>query len=67
MSEDLHEIKPYTVLELARLYEVSRWTFKKWIEPHEDAIGPRVGHFYNTLQVKIIFEKLGPPSSRMVA
>ena len=67
MSDDLHEIKPYTLVELARMYEVSRWTFRKWLEPHEKAIGPRVGNFFTTLQVKVIFEKLGPPSSKMVA
>jgi hypothetical protein len=67
MHDESVPIRPYTLLELARLYEVSRWTFKKWIEPHEDAIGPRVGYFFTTLQVKVIFEKLGPPSSRMVA
>jgi hypothetical protein len=56
-----NEIKPHTSVELARLYGVSRTTFKKWLEPHQAAIGPRIGNFYTTLQVKIIFEKLGHP------
>ncbi|HEY4150703.1 MAG TPA: hypothetical protein VGM41_17315 [Chitinophagaceae bacterium] len=55
------EIRPYTPAELARLYGVSKATFNKWLKPHRDAIGQHIGHFYTTLQVKIMFEKLGPP------
>ncbi|HSC39732.1 MAG TPA: hypothetical protein VLD19_17725 [Chitinophagaceae bacterium] len=56
------EIKPYTPAELARLYGISKPTFRKWLNPHLSAIGKRIGHFYNALQVKTIFEKLGLPS-----
>jgi hypothetical protein len=34
---------------------------KRWLAPHNEAIGDKVGRLYNTLQVKIIFEKLGLP------
>jgi len=54
-------IKPYSIAELARMYEISRSTISKWLKPHQAAIGPRIGRFYNVLQVKIIFEKLGAP------
>ncbi|MBS1563042.1 MAG: hypothetical protein JST39_01580 [Bacteroidetes bacterium] len=55
------EIKPHTAAELARMYGVAKATFNKWLKPHQVAIGPRVGHFYTSLQVKIIFEVLGLP------
>ncbi|HMV08154.1 MAG TPA: hypothetical protein PKA45_04680 [Cyclobacteriaceae bacterium] len=55
-------IKPYTHKELAALYGVSWLTFQKWLKPFEQDIGIKNGHFYNTRQVEIIFEKLGYPS-----
>jgi len=55
------KLKPYTVLELARLYGVSDRTMKKWIKPFETEIGSKVGYFYTIAQVKLIFEKLGMP------
>jgi len=60
-----NEIKPSTGAELARLYGVSKSTFNKWLKPHQAAIGARIGHIYTTLQVKIIFEKLGLPLEEM--
>ena len=55
------KLKPYTVLELARLYGVSDRTMKKWIKPFEAEIGIKIGYFYTIAQVKIIFERLGTP------
>ena len=55
------EIRPYSLTELSRLYGISNGIMKKWLEPHSDTIGIKVGRLYNTLQVKIIFEKLGLP------
>ena len=55
------EIKPYSLTELSRLYGISNGIMKKWLTPHNEAIGDKVGRLYNTLQVKIIFEKLGLP------
>lgn len=55
-------IKPYTHKELAALYGVSWLTFQKWLKPFDADIGAKNGHFYNTRQVEIIFEKLGFPS-----
>ena len=54
-------IKPYTVLELARLYGISDRTMKKWLRPFESEVGEKLGYFYNIAQVKIIFKKLGTP------
>ena len=60
-----NDIKAYTGAELARMYGVCKITFRKWLKPHQAAIGPRIGHIYTTLQVKTIFEKLGPPLDEM--
>jgi hypothetical protein len=54
-------IKPCTITELADMYGVSLKTFRKWLQPHEEAIGKRLGRYYTTLQVRIIFDKLGFP------
>jgi hypothetical protein len=59
--ENKIKLKAYTVLELARIYEVSDRTMKKWIKPFEEEVGPKIGYFYNIVQVKKIFEKLGVP------
>lgn len=55
-------IKSYTHKELAGLYGVSWLTFQNWLKPFKNEIGYKTGHFYNTRQVEIIFDKLGFPS-----
>ena len=55
------QIKPCTLTELAAIYGVGIRTMKKWIIPHQPAIGEKHGRIYTALQVKIIFEKLGLP------
>ena len=55
------KLRPYTVLDLAKMYEVSDKTMKKWIKPFENAVGEKNGYFYSIAQVKMIFEKLGAP------
>ena len=55
-------VKPYLPSELAALYGISVVTLKNvWLRPFVDTIGPRAGNYYNILQVKIIFERLGEP------
>jgi hypothetical protein len=56
------KIKAYTLKQLAALYGFTVQTMRKWIAPLKDKIGPRIGHFYNPKQIKIIFEHLGNPS-----
>jgi hypothetical protein len=34
---------------------------KNWIIRHDEAVGEKIGRLYTTLQIKIIFEKLGLP------
>lgn len=60
-------LKPYTLAELSRLYEVDKRTFKMWIEPYKDQIGKRIGKYYSVLQVRFIFEQLGLPALLNVA
>ena len=55
------QIKPCTLTQLAAIYGIGIRTMKKWITPHQEAIGPKNGRIYTTLQVKIIFQKLGLP------
>jgi len=55
------EIKPYNNKELAALYKVGRKTMARWLKLHHDAIGKKEGKLYTSLQVKTIFELLGPP------
>lgn len=55
------DVKPYSLTELARIYGVTNRTMKNWIVKHDESIGEKVGRLYTTLQVKIIFERLGLP------
>lgn len=57
-------IKPYTLKELAAIYGMSRKTMSRWLKPHKEAIGERIGYFFTIVQVKIILEKLGTPGER---
>ncbi len=55
------EIQPYSTKDFARIYKISRKTFRRWVKPFGHEIGDRNGHYYNTGQVKTIFTKLGMP------
>ncbi len=54
-------VKPYSTKEFAALYGLTPKVFKKWIKPIQHLIGPRNGRYYTTLQVRIIFDKIGLP------
>ena len=56
------QIKPYSLKELAALYNVSKNTFKKWLEPFKKEIGERKGYYYTIHQVEVIFKYLGVPA-----
>ena len=53
--------KPSTLKELAAMYNVSTKTIRTWLLPHQTSIGQKTGRYYTTLQVRIIFDKLGAP------
>jgi hypothetical protein len=58
---DASEVKPYTNKQLAVLYGVSTRILRNWLRLHAAFIGPKKGHYFTSLQVKTIFERLGPP------
>ncbi len=54
-------IRPYCSTELAGMYGVCRKTFVKWLHPFQPQLGKRVGRYYSSLQVQVIFDRLGTP------
>lgn len=63
MKTTVIKLKPYSLAELARQYEVCVRTMQKWMLPFEKDIGVKQGRYFTISQVKIIFEKLGLPAS----
>jgi transposase-like protein len=55
------QVRPLTIGELSRIYEVDRRTLYNWIKPFAEEIGERRGRFYSIPQVLLIIEKLGIP------
>jgi nitrous oxide reductase accessory protein NosL len=56
-------MRPLNLKDLALLYHVSRRTMSNWLKPFADKIGPKNGYYYSVVQVKRIFELLGPPAA----
>ena len=52
--------RPMTTAELSACYGVTVKTVRKWIRPHKDRLGARVGYIWTPRQVAIIIEVLGP-------
>ena len=61
------QIIPYNTKQLAKLYGMDYKTFRKWLQPHHEAIGERIGYYYNFRQVNIIFQKLGTPKNYVLS
>lgn len=57
------KIRSCTLPELAKIYNVSPRSFRRWLLPHKAVIGNRVGHYFTPLQVKLIIESLGLPEN----
>ena len=57
------QLKPMTLMEIARLYGVSRKTILKWKAGFDKELGPIRGRYYTIKQVKMFFENLGIPST----
>ena len=66
-SDKTIKIRPYSITELAALYEVKPRTIKIWIEPFLEFIGEKRGRFYTNKQVQIIFSKIGEPDQSEAA
>lgn len=58
-------VKPYSMKELTRLYEISEYIFKTWLKPIQPEIGKVLGQCYNIRQVELIFKNFGPPGLTM--
>lgn len=56
--------RKYNLKTLAMLYGKSTRTMRSWLKPHNELIGPCLGRSYTPRQLKIIFEKLGPPKEK---
>ena len=56
-------IRPYSIGELAQIYQVDYRTFKKWIAPLSHLLGEKIGRFYSIPQVEIIFANLKVPTN----
>ena len=56
-------VKPYSKLELSKLYGVSVKTLSTWMKPFAAQIGPKAGRFYTVKQIEFLFEYLGLPYS----
>lgn len=62
-----NQITPCTVKELSAAYGVSKTVIRLWLRPLKNEIGPRLGHYYNVAQVKIIFKHLGFPHTIIIS
>jgi hypothetical protein len=58
-------IKPMTITQLSKAYNVCVPTMKKWIHELNDEIGKKNGRIFSIKQVKIIFELLGSPYEKI--
>lgn len=56
------KVQPYTIVGLARMYGVSKRTFKVWLRPFSNDLGERQGYYYTVKQVEMIIDKIGLPS-----
>jgi hypothetical protein len=54
-------LRPYSLKELAALYDVKPRTVKIWLEQFSTFIGDKKGRFYTIKQIEIIFDKIGEP------
>ena len=62
----IFRLKPYTVKEFCYMYDTTGNTFRRWIGPFINEIGPRNGRYYSVLQVRIILNRLGTPVNIIV-
>ena len=60
-NEDHPKPEPLTPGELASKYRVTTRTLQTWLEDHRHKIGERISKYFTVLQVKTIYECIGPP------
>ncbi len=63
VEEQKHKtgLRPYTKSDLAGLYEMKHRAFYSLFKPYEATVGAKLGRYYSTRQVEIIFKCLGLP------
>ncbi|HSH67495.1 MAG TPA: hypothetical protein VLB84_17255 [Bacteroidia bacterium] len=59
-------IKEYTLIDLSKIYNVSKFILKKRLKRFEEQIGQREGNSYNVKQVALIFSLVDLPSNILV-
>ncbi len=55
------DLRPYSKKELADLYGRSVTSLTTMLKPYVEDIGKKIGRYYTTAQVEMIFKKLHPP------
>lgn len=56
-------LKPYRLKDLTKIYGLSLYFMRKHLCKIKEAIGIRVGHYYNNQQIETIFKLLQLPSN----
>ncbi len=54
-------IKPYRLMDLTIIFDVSEKTLRRWIREYQEEIGERNGFYYSAAQVTIMLNKFGRP------
>ena len=60
-------VKPYRMMDLCIIFDVSYKTLRKWIQEYREEIGIRKGIYYSTVQVGIMLGKFGRPHIAVAA
>lgn len=55
-------VKEYTLTDLAEMYKMSKYRLRCRIEKYKKQVGQRAGYFYETEQVRKIFQLIPLPS-----
>ena len=58
-------LKPYSVAELARHYNVKPRTMKNWLLPFAPTIGRKSGRLYTVKQIVTIIQCIGDPPTEI--
>jgi hypothetical protein len=62
MKKNTIAVKPYSLTEMSKMYDVCTRTMKKWLLPFEGQIGKKQGRYFTIAQVTMILDKLGLPT-----
>lgn len=59
-------IQDYNLKQLAAIYDLSKYLFRRKLKSHKEQIGEPNGYEYDSKQVKLIFELIPLPSNVLV-